>query len=76
MAKNILALTVRIVLALQAYRVKVKPHKPVPTDLELTPQKKAATPVNRVKVRVLEIQTPIHHVASAVVSNKQQEYKR
>lgn len=66
--KDTLVLIVKIALALQACQVKVKRLKQVLTALEVIPRKKAATLVNLKKAPALEIQTPIHHVASAVVN--------
>ncbi len=69
--KNILALIVKIELALQAYLARVKLHKQAPIALEVTQSKKAVMPVNLEKALALEIQTPKRHAASVVVSNKQ-----
>lgn len=69
--KNLLAHTVKTVRVLQAYRVKVKRRKLVRIDLEVIRLKKVIMLANQNSLNrlVLEILTPIHHVAFAVVSN-------
>ena len=76
MAKNILALTVKIELARQVYLVKVKAHKPVPIDL-LAKQTIKAPMLNLAKAQktlVLEIAKAQPHVVSDVESRDKYEY--
>ena len=71
-AKNILALTVKIVRALQAYPNKVKMHKQAPLDLEIVAPASRALLANQNTPKMLasEIVKPPHHAVFVAVNNR------
>ena len=74
--KSLAVHTVRTVLALQVYLLRVKQHSLVQIAFEVIRLKKVAMPINLArnqslqKALALETLTPIHHAVFDVVSNK------